>query len=76
MTHKWAMETIGSKELLSQNGKVIVHDNPRELAWVLRGPFKVVELPKHGIGRPLVSLRDVLPTVQFPLDTRDFRDEV
>jgi hypothetical protein len=77
IAHRYAMETLGSKELLSYEGRVLIHDNPRELEWLLRGPYKVVDLGNpHQIGRPLLRLRDHpgMSAVRFPLNVDDFRD--
>lgn len=77
MMPKYALETLGSKELVTFRGRIIFHDNPRELEWLLKGPFRIIELPRHDLGRPLLRLRDHpdLAAVSFPLRKSDFMDE-
>lgn len=63
-----------SKELLSFNGQVLVHDNKAELEWLIPG-VKVIQLPKADIGRPTMPIKDHpdMAAVRWPLDKRHFQ---
>lgn len=63
-----------SNELLSFNGRVLVHDNREEIEWLLSG-IKTIKLPKVDIGRPLMRLKDhpdIPKLVKWPLDRKEW----
>lgn len=79
MADYWAIKH-SSGELLSLKLAVIIHDNPRELEWLLpsvkatpvrgRTPQEVA----HHLGRRVLLLKDHpdMASVQWPLNRRDF----
>lgn len=79
----FALEGTTSKELITYEGKVIFHDNPRELLFLFEkslslGQIRIIQLPNKGLGRPLLRLRDHpgMASTTFPLDINEFRSEV
>lgn len=79
MTNYWAIKH-SSGELLSLDMAVIIHDNPREIEWLI-SPAKSVPLngktPQevaHYLGRRVLLLKDHpdMASVQWPLDKRYF----
>jgi hypothetical protein len=79
----FAIEGGASRELLTYGGRVIVHDNRRELEFLFPkyrdGQVRFVELePEEGgklkDGRPTMALRDHpdMDTVRWPLREEDF----
>lgn len=72
---------VPDAELLSLDGRVLIHDSKPELEWLLKDSVRVVEL--HGatpeevasrIGRPVMLWRDHpgMAPVRWPLNRRDF----
>lgn len=74
MKRVYAMVGPVSGELLSHEGRVICHDNRRELEWLFP-QVRVVEVPRAGLGRPLMSLRNHpdMQGVTWPLNPDEFR---
>lgn len=77
----YAMIGTATGEILSYRGRMVLHDNPAELDWLLPGT-RVVELrgttpAEVGVryGRPAMLLRDHpdMASVRWPLDRKDFR---
>lgn len=72
-----------SGELLSFNGRMLIHDNRAEVEWLFRDTIRAavvlrgstVEEVAHRYGRPVMLLRDHpdMSAVRFPLDPKDFR---
>jgi hypothetical protein len=73
MTRTFALKGGVSGELISWQGRVLVHDNPRELQYLFP-KMEVVEIPVNPDGRPTMWVGDhpELATVQWPLDPKDF----
>ncbi|HET9384509.1 MAG TPA: hypothetical protein VFO67_05130 [Gemmatimonadales bacterium] len=78
MTTVWyAPEGLASHELLSLHGKVLVHDNPREMEFLLAN-VKIkrlgTDLDRALAGRPHMLLRDHpdMTWVRWPLREEDF----
>lgn len=79
---RWALKATKTGELFTHSGRIVVHDNPKELRWLFlksieTGKFTVEELPKTGeIGRPLLRLQHHpdMETVRWPLRRSDFVD--
>lgn len=69
-----------SGELLSLTGSVIIHDNPREMEFLIQGappvelPGNSMEEVAYRLGRPVLLLKDHpdFEGVRWPLDKRDF----
>lgn len=77
MKHRYALQGLKSGELLTYRGRIIVHNDPNELSWLLRGPFSVVKLPPHGeLGRSVIALRDHpgCAGLTWPLNRADFKE--
>jgi len=62
-----------SKEPLSYQGAVLIHDNRDELQW-LYPKNEVKELPGNGLGRPLMRLKyhPDMQSVEWPICKSDF----
>lgn len=77
----WALVGEVSGELISYRGRVLVHDNPAELGWLISGARTVQlqgtspEEVAERLGRPVMALRDHpdMRVLRWPLDKRDFR---
>lgn len=72
---RYAMLGEVSKELLTYNGKVIVHDNREEFEFLVPTGGKVIRITGGNLGQPTIRLRDHpdMASVRWPLDRRDFR---
>jgi hypothetical protein len=73
---KWyAMQMPRAGELYTNGGRVIIHDNPRELGWLIPN-VKVVSINWRNLGRPLVRLRDLpeMAGVAWPLQKSSFME--
>jgi len=68
----FALKGSRSGDLLTLNGKVIVHDNERELQFLFRGaePVKVSIRPEEAL--PLWAHPD-MAGIKFPLEKKDFK---
>lgn len=71
---------VRSGEPMSHDGRVIYHDNPRELHFLYEksialGSHVIKELPSKGLGRPLLRLKDHpdMQAVTWPLNPADFQ---
>lgn len=73
MTVLYAYVGPVSKELLTYQGRVLVHDNPDEMTFLVPA-MRVVALPRADLGRPLMRLRDHpdLAALTWPLRREDF----
>lgn len=73
MTRLWALVGQVSGELLSHQGRVLVHEDRAEMEWLVPDHRTVEVRPE--IGRPTMRLRDHpdMNAVVWPLDRRDFR---
>lgn len=69
----YAIAGPATRELLTYEGRVIVHDNRAEMEFLLPGA-QIVHT--SGAGMPLLRLRDHpdFAAVRWPLDQRDFID--
>lgn len=70
----FALQGANSGELLSYGGKVLVHDNARELEYLVPRGAKVVRCPRMEEDQVLsIRLHPDLATVRWPLRKEDFR---
>lgn len=76
---RWALEASASKELWTYKNKIVVHNNPDEMAWLFErsiatGKHRIVELPSHDLGRPFIRLRHHpdMDDIEWPLNRADF----
>lgn len=62
------------KDLLTFQGKVIVHNDRSEMEWLLPNS-KIVRITDGDLGRPVMKLRDHpgLSHITFPLKRSEFR---
>lgn len=82
LKYRYALKGQKTGELLSYNGRVIVHNNREELAWLMgkgieSGTLSVVEISaQFASKRPLLRLEHHpdMAAVRFPLDRDEFRD--
>lgn len=83
LNHRWCLQGILTREILTKDGQVLVHDNPRELEFLFglkdgkSATVKVVEVSAAFLReRPFMRLRDhpELAATTFPLDPAEFRD--
>jgi hypothetical protein len=70
----FALEGSISKELLTFGGKVLVHDNPDELGFLIKGA-RVVECPSYvkPEERMSIKMHPDIAHIRFPLVRSDFR---
>ena len=74
MSRRYALRGDASRELLSLDGQVLVHDNPHEMEWLVVGAT-AVELGPAWPEADTLPLRDhpQLSAVSWPLNRSDFR---
>ena len=74
MPVRYALRGDVSRELLSYGGRVLVHHDPAELAYLITGATPVV-LPAGFADAEVmpISAHPELCTVRFPLNREDFR---
>lgn len=76
-TDRYAMQGKISGQLLSWRGYVIVHDNAREIAWLIAGDFRLVRLkPKDIEPEYTIWIKDHpdFQSVEWPLDREEFKE--
>ncbi len=76
MKHRYALRGVSTKELISFQGRVLVHDNVRELEWVFRGPVEVIQISaRFASERPVMRLKDHpdMASCTWPLNQADFK---
>lgn len=63
-----------SRDLLTYQGAIIVHDNKDEMQWLLPNA-RVVRVSDGDLGAPILWLRDHpdCQHIRFPLRREDFR---
>lgn len=74
MSTRWALEGPVSRDLLTWNGRVIVHDSRHELEWLIDGA-RVVRCPSDLPPEQVIGLR-WLPQfagVSWPLQREEWR---
>lgn len=71
---RYALYGDYSKDLLTFQGLVIVHDNKSEMEWLLPNS-KVVRITDGDLGRPVMKLKDHpgVSHISFPLKRSEFR---
>jgi hypothetical protein len=83
LQHKFALKSSATRDLITYQGRVIVHNNERELAFLFglgqgKNPsLSVVEISARFVSeRPTVRLaaHPDMAGVTFPLDPDEFRD--
>ena len=74
MSARYGLQGPVSRELLTCGGRVLVHDNPHELAFLVPG-VRVVSVPRDIPPEQTmpISAHPGLAGVRFPLDRRDFK---
>jgi hypothetical protein len=79
--YRYAFKALSSGELLSYNGRVLVHNNKAEMEFLFAKTMhrlEVIEISEQfARERELLRLADhpALTSVEFPLRESDFRDE-
>lgn len=73
---RFAMYGRNSRQLLSWQGLVIVHDNARELEWLITGDVKCVRVPSSLDPMDTIWIKDHpnFQSVQWPLDEDEFNE--
>ncbi|MFI8351326.1 hypothetical protein [Streptomyces sp. NPDC085596] len=75
MSHLYALQGAISRDLLTWNGRVLVHDNRAEMEFLVAGEVRVVPCPRDIPPEQTLELRyhPQLASVTWPLDRKDFR---
>lgn len=72
---RYALQGTVSRDLLTWNGRVLVHDDPGEMAFLFAGDVKVIPCPRDIPPEQTLEIRyhPQLASVQWPLDRSQFR---
>ena len=72
---RYALQGTISRDLFTWNGRVLVHDNADEMAFLFTGDVKVIVCPRDIPPEQTLSIRHhpQLASVTWPLDRRNFR---
>lgn len=76
MSKRWAIqERRPGGQLLSWNGRVLVHNDRAELEFLLAGEIRIVECPRSIPPEDTLELRfhPQFEHHRFPLDRKDYR---
>lgn len=71
---RYALYGEYTKDLLTFQGKVIVHNDKSEMEWLLPNS-KIVRITDGDLGRPVMKLKDhpSMTHISFPLKKSEFR---
>lgn len=74
---RYAFEGERSHQLWSWRGLIIVHDNRKELEWLLTGEAHSVELPRDIEPEYTIWVKDhpSFQSVAWPMERTDFKEE-
>lgn len=72
---RYALQGTTSRDLLTWNGRVLVHDNPAEMEFLFKGDVRVIPCPRDIPPEQTLEIRfhPQLASVTWPLDRKDFR---
>lgn len=72
---RYALQGALSRDLLTWNGRVLVHDNPAEMEFLFTGDVRVIDCPRDIPPEETLQIRfhPQLAAVTWPLDRRNFR---
>jgi hypothetical protein len=72
---RYALQGAVSRDLLTWNGRVLVHSDRAEMEFLFTGDVRVVECPRTIPPEQCLEIRyhPDLAAVTWPLDRRDFR---
>ncbi|TXJ78630.1 hypothetical protein E2C11_16620 [Streptomyces lavendulae] len=75
MSRRYALQGAISRDLLTWNGRVLVHSDRAEMEFLFAGEVRVIECPRDIPPEQTLDIRyhPQLATVQWPLDRQDFR---
>lgn len=75
MTARYALQGAVSRDLLTWQGRVLVHDNRDEMEFLFTGDVRVIECPRDIPQEQTLSIRHHpdLASVTWPLNRKDFR---
>lgn len=75
MSTRYALRGAVSRDLLTWNGRVLVHGDKAEMEFLFTGDASVVECPRDIPPEQTLSIRHHpnLAAVTWPLDRKDFR---
>lgn len=71
---RYGLQGEVSKELATYGGRILVHDNPHELSFLITGA-KVVQIPKHIPEEQTIPLsaHPNFAHMRWPIRKEDFR---
>ncbi|MEU6365768.1 hypothetical protein ABZ876_08425 [Streptomyces sp. NPDC046931] len=72
---RYALQGTTSRDLLTWNGKVLVHDNAAEMEFLFAGDVRVIPCPRDIPPEQTLEIRyhPQLEAVTWPLNRKDFR---
>lgn len=72
---RYALQGAHSRDLLTWNGRVLVHDNRGELEFLMTGDVRVVDCPRDIPPEQTLSIRyhPQFASVRWPLTREQFR---
>lgn len=75
MSTRYALRGAVSRDLLTWNGRVLVHDSRPEMEFLFVRGASVVECPRDIPPEQCLEIRHhpSFAAVQWPLDRKDFR---
>lgn len=74
MSTRYGVRGARSRDFLTWQGRVLVHDNRAELEYLVRGEVAVMELPRDWPADQTVRIQDHpdFAAVRFPLQRAQF----
>lgn len=75
MSARYALQGANSRDLLTWNGRVLIHDNAAELEFLVAGDVAIVPCPNSIPADQTLSIRHhpQFAAVTWPLNRQDFR---
>lgn len=72
---RYALQGALSRDLLTWNGRVLVHDNAAEMEFLFAGDVKVIDCPRDIPPEQTLEIRyhPQLASVTWPLTKEQFR---
>jgi hypothetical protein len=72
---RYALQGVLSRDLLTWNGRVLVHGDRAEMEFLVTGDVRVIDCPRDIPPEQTIEIRfhPNFASVTWPLDRKDFR---